>query len=60
MPDEVLQPGEFQTTAYRCRCGHAWLPKSLKTIERPRVCPSCKSPYWDRPRKVPKKASEAA
>jgi len=32
-------------------CGHKWLPRSL---ERPRVCPTCKSSRWDvgkRPRK---------
>ena len=31
------------------RCGHKWYPR---TPERPRVCPKCKSPYWDKPRKV--------
>jgi DNA-directed RNA polymerase subunit RPC12/RpoP len=32
---------------YRCeRCGHEWLPK--KDVERePKVCPKCKSPYWN-------------
>ncbi len=29
------------------RCGHRWTP----TIERIRVCPKCKNPYWDVPRK---------
>lgn len=34
---------------YRCeRCGHEWLPRNE---EPPRVCPKCKSPYWDRPKK---------
>ena len=34
---------------YRCeRCDHEWLPRD-KTQE-PRVCPKCKSPYWDIPR----------
>jgi rubrerythrin len=28
------------------RCGHAWPTKG-----QPRVCPKCKSPYWDRPKK---------
>ena len=28
-------PGEFLTTAYRCRCGHEWVPKGLRYIERP-------------------------
>ncbi len=31
----------------RCRCGHEWLPRAKG--ERPRVCPKCKSPNWDRP-----------
>lgn len=33
---------------YRCeRCSHEWAPR--RDVE-PRVCPKCKSPYWDRPR----------
>ena len=35
---------------YQCgRCGHEWVPRD-KT-QKPRVCPKCKNPYWDRPRK---------
>jgi len=35
---------------YRCeRCGHEWI--SRKKDEKPTVCPKCKSPYWDVPRK---------
>jgi predicted Zn-ribbon and HTH transcriptional regulator len=30
----------------RCRCGHEWL--SREKGEKPRVCPKCKSPNWDR------------
>lgn len=26
------------------RCGHEWVP----TQEEIRVCPKCKSPYWDK------------
>jgi len=47
----------------RCeRCGHEWLPRQGRADE-PRVCPKCKSPYWNRPRKTnvtnsgPKKGS---
>ena len=47
-------PSTFQVTAYRCRCGHEWVPRNLKQIERPRVCPKCKSPNWDRPYKFRK------
>jgi len=33
---------------YRCeRCGHEWVPRN---DENPRVCPKCKSPYWDKPK----------
>lgn len=35
---------------YRCeRCGHEWVPR--ESTKHPRVCPSCKSPYWDQPRR---------
>lgn len=33
----------------RCRCGHEWLPRDKE--EKPRVCPACKSPNWDRPKR---------
>lgn len=34
---------------YVClRCGHQWMPR---TRERPRACPKCKSPWWDRDRR---------
>jgi len=34
---------------WRClRCGHTWRPRQT---ERPRVCPLCKSAYWDRERR---------
>ena len=42
-------PGTFKVTAYRCRCGHEWVPKDLRQEEPPRVCPKCKSYNWDRP-----------
>ena len=33
---------------HKCyRCDHAWRPHDLD--KPPRVCPKCKSPYWDRP-----------
>ena len=36
---------------YRCeRCGHEWVPR--EKAQEPRVCPKCKSPYWNRPRKL--------
>ena len=34
---------------YQCECcGHQWTPRE---DERPRVCPKCKSAYWDVVRK---------
>lgn len=33
------------------RCGHEWITRSN---EKPRVCPKCKSPYWDKPKKKTK------
>lgn len=46
---------------YKClRCEHQWVPRGLPDMpdgkkppepdEEPRVCPKCKSPYWNRPR----------
>ena len=35
---------------FRCeRCGHEWLPREKG--QEPTVCPKCKSPYWNKPRK---------
>ncbi len=31
------------------RCEHEWRPKNIELGSR--VCPKCKSPYWDRPRR---------
>jgi predicted Zn-ribbon and HTH transcriptional regulator len=44
----VLGMGEITLKGYVCeRCEHTWVPRE---DERPRVCPKCKSPYWDVPR----------
>jgi len=32
------------------RCGHEWATRQ----EMPTICPKCKSPYWDKERKVSK------
>jgi predicted Zn-ribbon and HTH transcriptional regulator len=29
------------------RCGHEW---TQREEEKPRICPKCKSPYWDKPK----------
>ena len=31
------------------RCGYSW---SLRGSSMPKKCPSCLSPYWDRPRRI--------
>ena len=37
------------TMGFECeRCGHEWVPRDLD--HDPRVCPKCKSPYWNTPR----------
>lgn len=36
---------------YICeRCDHEWIPRDFES--EPRVCPKCKSPYWNKPRKA--------
>jgi DNA-directed RNA polymerase subunit RPC12/RpoP len=40
---------------YQCeRCEHTWVPRQ-DSKEEPKVCPKCKSPYWNTPRQKPKK-----
>lgn len=35
---------------YKCeRCEHEWIPR--KKDKEPIICPNCKSPYWNIPRK---------
>lgn len=47
-------PGTLRLIAvmgYRCeRCEHEWVPRMRDRA--PMVCPTCKSPYWDRPRRT--------
>lgn len=44
---------------YRCgRCEHEWVPRK-STEGEPKVCPSCKSPYWNKPRKYKLKARQS-
>ena len=46
----VVAMGKVKLTVWgwRCeRCGHEWIPREEA---EPRVCPKCKSPYWNRPR----------
>jgi len=46
---EKMGQKPIQLMKYNCeRCKHEWIPRSE---EKPTICPKCKSPYWDRPRK---------
>jgi predicted Zn-ribbon and HTH transcriptional regulator len=49
------QIGMVQLLGCRCRCGHEWLPRDK--AEKPRVCPKCKSPNWDREKLFERKSS---
>jgi hypothetical protein len=49
-PPEI---GMVKLDGCRCRCGHEWLPRGA---EKPRVCPKCKSPNWDREKKFERTA----
>jgi len=41
---------EIKMRGYKCeRCGHEWIPRNKK--ETPIICPKCKSPYWNKPKK---------
>ena len=34
---------------YKCeRCGYEWIARENK---EPKICPKCRSPYWDNPKK---------
>lgn len=39
----------IQLEGFKCeRCGHEWVKRRE---DLPKVCPKCKSPYWNIPRK---------
>ena len=47
--------GKIKLEGYMCeRCSHKWVPRENQTRE-PKVCPRCKSPYYDIPRKLKNK-----
>jgi len=50
---DILSPMSTITiTGYLCdRCGHQWVPRG-DPEQKPLVCPKCKSPYWNVPRKI--------
>jgi Zn finger protein HypA/HybF involved in hydrogenase expression len=35
------------------RCGHRWIPRKYEVT----ICPECKSPYWDKPKRKKKSAN---
>ena len=48
--------GRIQFQGFKCeRCGHTWAPRqaldSKEPVPIPKVCPKCKSAWWDVPRK---------
>lgn len=40
------ETGMVMLVVCRCRSGHDWLPRDPS--EKPRVCPKCNTPNWDR------------
>jgi predicted Zn-ribbon and HTH transcriptional regulator len=53
--EQVLEAEIGMVKLLGCRCGHECLPRD--PTEKPRVCPRCKTPNWDRPKKFARKAS---
>jgi predicted Zn-ribbon and HTH transcriptional regulator len=52
--DKEPEIGLVMLQGARCRCGHEWLPRGRDgngKMERPTVCPKCKSPRWDKPKR---------
>jgi predicted Zn-ribbon and HTH transcriptional regulator len=44
--------GKVMLEGFECeRCGHKWVPRAA-TEDIPTICPKCKSPYWNKPRKT--------
>ena len=44
--------GRVSVEGYKCeRCGHIWVPRKYDKNDFPVICPKCKSPYWNKPRK---------
>jgi DNA-directed RNA polymerase subunit RPC12/RpoP len=50
---------KIEVDGYKClRCGHKWVPRVILDRE-PTICPNCKSPYWNKPRRDQKIAKPA-
>jgi predicted Zn-ribbon and HTH transcriptional regulator len=39
------------------RCGYEWVPRK-KSITEVRICPQCKTAYWDKPKPSLKRFNE--
>ena len=48
IPGNKLGTVKLMVLGCRCRCGHEWIARDM---DRPRVCPKCKSENWDKPKK---------
>jgi len=47
----ATQMVEIKLKGFRCeRCSHEWIPKNMN--KEPKVCPKCKSPYWNTKRRI--------
>ena len=43
----IMAKIEIKTVGWKCeRCDHEWIPRDETP---PKVCPKCKSPYWENP-----------
>lgn len=51
---EVSHRVKIEVDGFKClRCGYEWVPRIFKTKdEEPTICPRCKSPYWNKPRRA--------
>ena len=45
--------GRVTLEGYKCeRCKHVWIPRKYQDKSKePIICPKCKSPYWNIPKK---------
>jgi hypothetical protein len=50
MNEQALRPHETLLKGWKClRCGWEWVPRSK---EEPELCAKCRTPYWNKPRRV--------
>ncbi len=52
---KIMAKIKITVNGFRCeRCKHEWIPRT-KIKEDPIICPNCKSPYWNIPKKNKKR-----